>query len=94
MIDEYERNLRELVSSTMPLLKGLILMTPYYIEPNRQDAMRATMDRYGAVVNKVAAAAAGSVFVDVPSAFDRLLTTYFRPRSTGTACTRTTPGRR
>ena len=48
LIDEYERNLRELVSSTTPLVKGLILMTPYYIEPNRQDAMRATMDRYAA----------------------------------------------
>src|SRR5690348_17326515 len=59
LIDEYERNLGELVSSTKPLVKGLILMTPYYIEPNRQDPMRATMDRYGAVVKKVAAATAG-----------------------------------
>src|SRR4029453_11577817 len=39
LIDEYERNLVELVSSTKPAVKGLILMTPYYIEPNRQDAM-------------------------------------------------------
>ena len=94
LIDEYERNLRELVSSTTPLVKGLILMTPYYIEPNRQDAMRATMDRYGAVVKKVAAATAGSVFVDVQSAFDRLLTTYYpatinwdrvHPNNTGSA---------
>ena len=77
LIDEYERNLGELVSSTKPLVKGLILMTPYYIEPNRQDAMRATMDRYGAVVKKVAAATAGSVFVDVQAVFDRLLTTYY-----------------
>ena len=59
------------------MLKGLILMTPYYIEPNRQDATRATMDRYSAVVKQVAAATAGSVFVDVQSAFDRLLTTYY-----------------
>ena len=46
LIDEYERNLSELVSSTKPLVKGLVLMTPYYIEPNRQDPMRATMDKY------------------------------------------------
>jgi lysophospholipase L1-like esterase len=94
LIDEYERNLRELVSSTTPLVKGLILMTPYYIEPNRQDAMRATMDRYSAVVKQVAAATAGSVFVDVQSAFDRLLTTYYpatinwdrvHPNNTGSA---------
>ena len=69
-------------------------MTPYYLEPNRQDAMRATMDRYGAVVKQVAAATAGSVFVDVQSAFDRLLTTYYpatinwdrvHPNNTGSA---------
>ena len=66
----------------------------YDIEPNRQDAMRATMDRYGAVVKKVAAATAGSVFVDVQAAFDRLLTTYYpatinwdrvHPNNTGSA---------
>ena len=77
LIDEYERNLGELVASTKPLAKGLVLMSPYYIEPNRQDAMRATMDRYGAVVKKVAAATPGSVFVDTQAAFDRLLTTTY-----------------
>src|SRR4029450_12951637 len=75
LIDEYERNLVELVSSTKPAVKGLILMTPYYIEPNRQDAMRATMDRYSAVVKKVAGATPGAVFVDTQAAFDRLLPT-------------------
>jgi len=77
LIDEYERNLVELVSSTKPAVKGLILMTPYYLEPNRQDAMRATMDRYSAVVKKVAGATPGVVFVDTQAAFDRLLTTYY-----------------
>ena len=77
LLDEYERNLAELVSSTKPLVKGLVLMTPYYIEPNRQDAMRATMDRYSAVVKKVAGATPGVVFVDTQAAFDRLLTTYY-----------------
>ena len=76
LIDEYERNLAELVSSTKPQVKGLVLMAPYYIESNRQDAMRATMDRYGAVVKKVAAAT-GSVFVDTQASFDRVLTTYY-----------------
>ena len=76
LIDEFERNLGELVAATKPV-KGLVLMTPYYIEPNRQDAMRAAMDRYGAVVKKVAAATAGSVFVDTQAAFDRVLTTYY-----------------
>jgi hypothetical protein len=31
-----------------------VLMTPYYIEPNRADPMRAMMDRYGEVVRQLA----------------------------------------
>jgi len=77
LLDEYERNLVELVSATQPTVKGLVLMAPYYIEANRQDAMRAMMDRYGAVVKKVAGATPGAGFVDTQAAFDRLLTTYY-----------------
>ena len=47
-------------------------MTPYFIEPNRADPMRALMDRYGAVVREVAAAH-DAVFVDTQAAFDRVL---------------------
>jgi lysophospholipase L1-like esterase len=72
LIDEYERNLTDLVTNTKPSLKGLVLFTPYYIEPNRQDAMRAAMDKYGAVVNKVAAAHS-AILVDTQAAFDELL---------------------
>jgi lysophospholipase L1-like esterase len=76
LVDEFERNLSELVASTVPLVKGLVLMTPFYIEPNRQDAMRATMDRYGAVVKRIAAAH-GAVLVDTQAAFDRVLEVYY-----------------
>jgi lysophospholipase L1-like esterase len=76
LIDEYEKNLVELVSTTRPLVRGLVLMTPFYLEPNRQDAMRATMDRYSAVVRRVAAAQ-GVVLVDTQAAFDRLLEVYY-----------------
>jgi len=71
-IEEYEATLRELVSRTKPQLSGLVLMTPFYIESNRSDAMRATMDRYGAVVKRVAEEH-GAVFVDTQAAFDRTL---------------------
>jgi lysophospholipase L1-like esterase len=73
-IDEYERTLDELVNRTQPLLKGLVMMTPYFIESNRSDPMRVTMDRYGAVVKKVAAKY-GTIFVDTRAAFDRALET-------------------
>ncbi|MDR0896254.1 MAG: SGNH/GDSL hydrolase family protein [Oscillospiraceae bacterium] len=52
--DEYESTYIELIERTLPHVKGMVLMTPYYIEPNPQDAMRARMDAYGAIVKRVA----------------------------------------
>src|SRR5262249_46898033 len=52
--EEYTATLEELVIRTLPVVKGMVLMTPYYIEPNRQDAMRARMDEYSAIVRTVA----------------------------------------
>jgi lysophospholipase L1-like esterase len=75
-IEEYEATLKELVATTRPRLKGLVLMAPFYIEPNRQDPMRATMDRYGQVVRKVAAEH-DALFVDTQAAFDKVLAHYY-----------------
>jgi lysophospholipase L1-like esterase len=71
-LDEYGQTLTRLVGSTRPRLQGLVLMTPYFIEPNRADPMRAQMERYGAVVREIAAAHE-AVFVDTQAAFDRVL---------------------
>jgi len=72
-LEEYERTLGELVEKTLPALKGgMILLTPFYIEPHRGDAMRATMDRYGATVRAMAAKHK-TVFVDTQAAFDAVL---------------------
>jgi lysophospholipase L1-like esterase len=71
-IKEYEETLDELVRTTLPTVKGMVLMTPFFLEPVRTDAMRAEMDRYGAVVKKVAAAR-GTVFVDTQAPFDQVL---------------------
>jgi lysophospholipase L1-like esterase len=68
----YEATLRELVSDIRPRLKGLVLMTPFYIEPNKTDAMRARMDEYGDVVRRLAVEQ-DAVFVDTQAAFDRVL---------------------
>ena len=69
---EYEQNLAGLVAKTRPLVKGLVLMTPFYLEPHKGDAMRAQMDRYGQVVKKLAAAH-DAILVDTQSAFDRIM---------------------
>jgi lysophospholipase L1-like esterase len=71
-IDEYEETLHHLIKTTLPSVKGLILVTPYFIEPNRQDPMRATMDQYGAVVKKLAAQYK-TVLVDTQAALDKAL---------------------
>jgi lysophospholipase L1-like esterase len=70
--EEYARTLGELVAATRPRLEGLVMMTPYVIEPNRTEPMRAQMDRYGAIVRDVAARH-DAVFVDGQAAFDRVL---------------------
>ncbi len=70
--EEYEATLEELVARTRPLLKGLLLVTPYFIEPNRQDPMRAQMDRYGAIVKKLAGKH-DAILVDTQAAFDEVL---------------------
>jgi lysophospholipase L1-like esterase len=75
-IDEYEACLEAMISQTLPQVQGLVLMTPYYMEPNRQDAMRAAMDRYGAVVRKLAHAHK-TIFVDTQAAIDDLLVNYY-----------------
>ena len=70
-LEEYERTYAELIERTLPQVKGMILMTPYFMEPNRADPMRARMDQYGAVVRRLAQRY-GLVFVDLQAAWDAL----------------------
>ncbi|MHA6483484.1 SGNH/GDSL hydrolase family protein [Paenibacillus sp. strain BS8-2] len=71
-IEEYEATLEELVQRTKPALQGLVLMTPFYIEPNASDAMRRKMDQYGEIVKKVADKY-DAKFVDTQAAFNKVL---------------------
>ncbi|HEY3280674.1 MAG TPA: SGNH/GDSL hydrolase family protein [Armatimonadota bacterium] len=74
--EEYEATLDALIVQTLPRLKGLVLMTPFYVEPNPQDAMRARMDEYGATV-KGLAQKHGTLFVDTQAAFNRVLEHFY-----------------
>jgi len=69
---EYERTLDALIRKVKSSLDGLVLMTPFYVEPNRNDAMRARMDQYGLLVKKVASRHR-AIFIDTQAAFDRAL---------------------
>jgi lysophospholipase L1-like esterase len=80
-IEEYRETLERLVASTLPSVKGIILMTPFYIEPVKTDAMRQTMDQYGQVVRELAEKH-GTLFVDTQAAFDKI-TEHIYPAALG-----------
>ncbi len=50
-------------------------MSPYYMEPLRQDPMRARMEEYAAVSRRLAEKY-GAEYIDIQAAFDR----YFKYR--------------
>lgn len=75
-LEEYEATLDALVARTRPTVTGLVLMTPFYIEPNRSDAMRARMDAYGSAVKRIAERQ-GTLFVDTQAALDAALNVYY-----------------
>ena len=70
-LEEYEATYEKLIEQTLPHVKGMILMTPYFMEPHKADPMRARMDEYGAVVRRLAQKH-GLVFVDLQAAWDAL----------------------
>jgi lysophospholipase L1-like esterase len=71
-LDEYATKLELLIQTTLPRLKGLILMTPYFIESNKSDAMRMMMDQYGNAMRQLSGKFK-TIFVDTQSAFDTSL---------------------
>jgi lysophospholipase L1-like esterase len=72
----YEKTLSDLVAQSKIGVKGLVLMSPFYIEPQQSDEMRAKMDAYGRAVKHVATRH-GLMFVDVQAAFDEVLKNWY-----------------
>ena len=70
--EEYRDTLDRLLARTMPSVERALVLSPFFIEPNRNDKMRARMDEYGAYAQEVAIEH-GAVWVDVQSAFDAVL---------------------
>lgn len=68
----YEKTLNALAQKTRPAVKGLVMLSPFYIESNPADAMRKRMDEYGAIVKKVAANN-NAIFIDTQVAFNDVL---------------------
>lgn len=70
--ERYEKELRKLVQRTLPDVKGMVLMTPFFMEPLKDDPMRKRMDEYGEIVKKVAAEY-DLICVDLQKVFDDYL---------------------
>jgi lysophospholipase L1-like esterase len=77
--EEFENTYDGLLTATRPSLKGLVLMTPFYIEPNKSEPMRARMDEYGRIVKKLADKY-NAIFIDTQAAFDRATTQTYPGR--------------
>jgi lysophospholipase L1-like esterase len=80
-LDVFEKHYRALLEKTRPGLKGLVLMTPYFLEPDRNNPMRAMMDQYGAKVQELAREY-DALFVDTQAVFDA----YMARQHTQTLC--------
>lgn len=70
-LDEFWDTYDGLIARTRPMLKGLVLMTPFYVQSDRSDPMRAMVDEYGLAVKDLASRH-GALLVDAQAAMDRV----------------------
>lgn len=73
--EEYETNLEEMIVSVKDQVKGIIIMSPYYMEPNKNDPMRKCMDQYVSICKRLAEKHTCR-FIDLQAVFDE----YFNYR--------------
>ena len=69
--EEYEANLTAMIEKCKKksTVKGIFILSPFYIEPNREDPMRARMDEYVAICRRLAEAH-GCTFVDFQKMYE------------------------
>lgn len=72
LTDEYKQNVEEMIVSLKDKVKGIFILSPYYIENCRQDIMRARMDEYTEICRELADKH-DCVFIDLQAMFDRYL---------------------
>ena len=70
-LDEYTENMEKMILMIKDQVKGVFILSPYYMEPNPKDTMRARMDEYVDVC-KALSEKYGLIFVD----FQKLYADY------------------
>lgn len=74
--DEYAANLRQIARQQTQHPYRLVFLSPFFLESNPQEPMRARMDEYGALMREVATEN-GIPFVDLQQAFAGLLQNFY-----------------
>ncbi len=69
-LEEYEKNIETMILKVKDNVKGIFICTPFYMEPNRQDKMRAKMDEYCAVCKRIAEKY-DCIFVDFQTMYEK-----------------------
>lgn len=72
--EEYRANMTAMLDSLRGRVKGAFLMTPWYMEPNKTDFMRARMEEYVNICRELAGQYDFVTLVDVQALFDRYFT--------------------
>lgn len=67
--EEYRKNVEEMILRVKDNVKGIFILSPYIIEPNREDLMRKRMDEY-TLVCKELAEKYGCIFVDFQKMYE------------------------
>ncbi len=70
--EEYRQNMETMIVSVKDSVKGVFLLSPFYIENNPQDAMRNRMIEYADICRELAEKH-HCVFVDIQGMFERYL---------------------
>lgn len=81
-IDEYRDNLCKMIEAAQAWqsadgkkIKGIVMMSPHFIELNKNDTMRVMMDEYGKVAKEIAEKY-NTYYVDTQAAFDKYLESH------------------
>ncbi len=71
-VDEYDRNIREIITKSKNVAKEVFVMSPYLLDANKKDAMRAMVDTFGQKC-KSACEQLGATFIDIQAKFDEYM---------------------
>lgn len=69
---EFADTYASLVEKTLPQVKGMFILGPYMVEPNRQDPMRRMVEQYAAIARRTAESFK-IPFIDIQSRADAFL---------------------